>query len=243
MAQKGQDAHMTTRRNFLGSGTADRLRLRRPGARPLLLGAGPGTDRRARAHQPGKRDLARDMPVEGRSPEPAKANTYLEAAGRLPAGIAPRLELPVDGGSEGRLRARYRSLARQCLDTATDRSSPGYLSFGAGKQSVVDAAFLAQALLRAPTQLWKELAPFVRARLAEEFTASRKFRVMYSNKLLFSAIIEAELCQAGAAWNPMRVDYAVCTFGLVFHKGDGAYGGPGYRWDCRTEIHGVDSGG
>lgn len=97
---------------------------------------------------------------------------------------------------------------------------------------MVDAAFLAQALLRSPTQLWGELGGDVKSRLIAEFQSSRTFRVMYGNKLLFCSIVEEALAQGGVQWDPMRVDYAIRSLDEVFYKGDGAYGdGPQFRWD------------
>ena len=104
-----------------------------------------------------KNELKQKMPVK------AKVNdrndyTYLEAFARLLAGMSPWLELGADSSAEGKLRARYIQLARVCLDNATSPSSPDFMNFNKGGQPLVDAAFLAQALIRAPRQLWQPLS-------------------------------------------------------------------------------------
>jgi hypothetical protein len=70
--------------------------------------------------------------------------THLEAFGRLLAGIAPWIET---GDSP------YRDLALQALARAVDPASPDVMNFTRERQPLVDAAFLAQGLLRAPTTL------------------------------------------------------------------------------------------
>ena len=54
---------------------------------------------------------------------------------------------------------------------------------------------------------------------------------MYSNWLLFSAIIEAALLKFTGAGDPMRMDYAIREH-QTWYKGDGTYGdGPDFHWD------------
>jgi len=84
-------------------------------------------------------------------------STYLEGFARLLAGMAPWLELGPDATEEGKLRKKYIDLAILCLHNGTDTASPDYLDFNIQGQSLVDAAFLTHALLRAPTQLWARL--------------------------------------------------------------------------------------
>src|SRR5687767_15748644 len=56
------------------------------------------------------------MPVEQATGAKRQGVTHLEALGRLVAGIAPWLELAVDGSDEGRARARYAELTRRAID-------------------------------------------------------------------------------------------------------------------------------
>ena len=93
------------------------------------------------------------MPVEAshRNEADRKLYTYLEAIGRLLMGIAPWLESGPGDGAEGELRRRYAELARASIRQAVDPGSPDFMNFSHGDQPVVDSAFLAQAVLRAPT--------------------------------------------------------------------------------------------
>jgi hypothetical protein len=174
--------------------------------------------------------LKQAMPVEG---EPdRRAVTHLEAVGRTLAGLAPWLELPADATtSEGRERARLLSLAREGLRRATDPSSPEALNFTDGSQPLVDAAFLAHAMVRAPRALWADLDAPTRTQLAERLAETRLITPGFSNWLLFAAMVEAALCRAGQPWDAMRVDYALRQH-AQWYKGDGVYGdGPEFHWD------------
>jgi hypothetical protein len=134
-------------------------------------------------------------------------------------------------GPEGELRGRYSELARQSLAAAVDPSSPDYMNFNKGQQPVVDGAFLALAVLRAPTQLWGKLDSATKAMLIQALQSSRDIRPAFSNWLLFSAMIEAFLCFASERWDAMRVDYAIRQH-EEWYKGDSVYGdGPQFHWD------------
>ena len=177
--------------------------------------------------------LKERMPVEAApgAADERRSYTHLEAFGRLLAGIAPWLELDATTGEEGRLRERYADLARRALDAATDPRSRDFMNFNQGGQPVVDAAFLSQALLRAPRELWQKSDPRVQANVVAALKATRVIKPNYSNWLLFSASIEAALAAVGEEWDQMRVDYAVRQH-EQWYKGDGVYGdGPEFHWD------------
>ena len=97
------------------------------------------------------------MPVEQAPKADRRSVTHLEALGRLVAGIAPWIELPADESAEGKLRAEYADLARRAIARAVDPSSPDFLNFTKDRQPLVDAAFLAQGVLRAPRALGEGL--------------------------------------------------------------------------------------
>lgn len=158
--------------------------------------------------------------------------TYLEALGRTLTGLAPWLEHPADDPAEEALRRQYAALARQALTVATDPHSPDYLNFEKGFQPIVDAAFLAQALLRAPQQLFFALPQQARARLVACLKATRTRKPFANNWLLFSGVIEAFLATAGEAdWDAMRIDYALRQH-AQWYLGDGVYGdGPAFHFD------------
>lgn len=180
-----------------------------------------------------ERKLRATMPVEASHHNEAdrRKYTYLEALGRLLTGMAPWLESgPVDG-AEGDLRRRYADLARASIRSAVDPASPDYMNFTHGSQPVVDAAFLAQAVLRSPSELWKKLDPAAQSNLVKALRATRVIQPGFNNWLLFSAIIEACLCRLGEDWDKMRVDYAIRQH-EEWYKGDGLYGdGPSLHWD------------
>src|SRR5439155_25522063 len=127
------------------------------------------------------------MPVESRtvSADARRKYSHLEALGRLLAGIAPWLEVPLEEGPERVLQQRLAGLARQAIRSAADRSSPDYLNFSDGSQPLVDCGFLAQGLLRAPNQLWKGLDTTTQRNLAAALKLSRGIAPSYTNWLLF----------------------------------------------------------
>jgi hypothetical protein len=171
------------------------------------------------------------MPVEQAAKADRRAVTHLEALGRLIDGLAPWIELPPDGTPEGKLRAEYATLARTAIARAVDPSSPDVMNFSKGGQPLVDAAFLAQGLLRAPRALRDELDPATRKHLIAALESTRVISPGFNNWLLFSATVEAALAKLGVWWDRMRVDYAVRQH-EQWYKGDGAYGdGPVFHWD------------
>ena len=175
--------------------------------------------------------LVIDMPVESQEGDRSDY-AYLEALGRTLAGIAPWLEHGPRSDEEGEIRARMADLARRAIVVATDPASPDFMNFTQGGQPVVDAAFLANAVLRAPHELYELLDEKTKDHLKSALLATRIIRPVFSNWLLFSAIIEAALARMGVeTWDRMRVDYAVRQH-EQWYMGDGAYGdGPDFHWD------------
>src|SRR5262249_45087585 len=132
---------------------------------------------------------------------------------------------------EGRVRRDYAALARRALSRAVDPSSPDYLNFTRERQPLVDAAFLAQGLLRAKTALRDGLEPQTRRQLIAALESTRTIAPPFNNWLLFSATVETALAALGAPWDRMRVDYALRQHDQ-WYKGDGLYGdGPTFHWD------------
>ena len=171
------------------------------------------------------------MPVEEAQGAGRRPVTHLEAFGRLVAGLAPWLELPSDTSDEGRLRARYQALVHRALAQAVDPSSADVLNFTKDRQPLVDAAFLAQGLLRAPRALREALDAPTRDRLVRALQSTRGIPPGFNNWLLFTATVEAALAALGAGWDRVRVDYALRQH-AQWYKGDGVYGdGPTFHWD------------
>lgn len=180
-----------------------------------------------------KGKLKATMPVEAPRGNAAERSqyTHLEAFGRVLAGIAPWIESDEHAAAEANLRQQYADLARASILSAVGPSSPDYMNFAKGQQPLVDAAFLALAVLRAPTQLWEKLEASAKTKLVVALRSSKIIRPAFSNWLLFSAMVEAFLCFAGEPWDVMRVDYAIRQH-EEWYKGDGIYGdGPQFHWD------------
>jgi hypothetical protein len=176
-------------------------------------------------------ELRKRMPVEAKDIKKASSTTHLEGFGRLLSGLAPWLELGPDETDEGRLRKKYIDLAVACIRNATSPSSPDFMNFYKGRQPLVDAAFFAQGLLRAPNQLWARLDQQTKANVIKALKSSRVITPGSNNWLLFSATIEAALHKFDNSADLMRIDYAVKQH-MQWYKGDGAYGdGPDFHWD------------
>lgn len=174
-----------------------------------------------------------EMPVEAPhgNAEDRRRYTYLEAFGRLLCGIAPWLESGASEGAEGRLRAQYTEWARAGIASGTDPASPDFMNFNQGAQPVVDTAFLALGMVRAPGELWQKLDARTQRQVVAALRSSRVIRPGYNNWLLFSAMVEAALCSMNADWDAVRVDYALRSVDS-WYKGDGVYGdGPPFHCD------------
>src|SRR6185436_439408 len=117
------------------------------------------------------------------------------------------------------------------LAVAVDPSSADAMNFTKDRQPLVDAAFLAHGLLRAPRALRDGLDAATRANLVRALESTRVIVPAFSNWLLFSATVEAGLARLGASWDRVRVDYALRQHDQ-WYKGDGSYGdGPQFHWD------------
>ena len=138
--------------------------------------------------------------------------SYLEAVGRTVCGIAPWLELGEDDTPEGQLRKKYIELTVKGISNAVNPSSPDYLIFGEPSQPLVDAAFLAEGLLRAPKQLWGNLSPAARKQVVTELKRSRVIKPNESNWLLFASIVEAALQEFTGECDTTRLNYGIRKF-------------------------------
>ena len=171
-----------------------------------------------------RRELKKQMPVEEKAGAKRAACTYLEAFGRLLYGLAPWLALENLTGDERKLQQEFRRFAQQSLDAATDPASPDFMNFITGAQPLVDAAFLAQGILRAPKILWDPLAPQVKAQVIAALKSSRKIETpAHNNWVMFAATVEAALLEFGEATLPARLEDCVRKM-LEWYLGDGAYG-------------------
>ncbi len=175
-----------------------------------------------------------EMPVEGE--DDRVKFSYLEAFGRSLSGIAPWLELnakDVDLEDEEKLNLKkYTDLARKSIKNAVNPESEDYMVFADKiRQPLVDTAFLAQAVIRAPQELWQKLGSQTKKNLVEALKTSRQIKPYYCNWLLFSAMIETALSFMGEDYDSVRIDYAMRKH-MDWYLGDGVYGdGPEFHFD------------
>ena len=156
---------------------------------------------------------------------------YMEAFGRLMAGVAPWLALPDDETEEGKQRQQLRAWALKSYANAVDPASPDYLLWEGEGQALVDAAYVAESFLRAYDRLWVPLDAKTKERYVACFTRLRAIDPPYTNWLLFSSTIEAFLAKAGAPYDAYRVNSAIRKV-EEWYTGDGWYAdGPSFAFD------------
>jgi hypothetical protein len=162
---------------------------------------------------------------------------YAEALGRTLAGIAPWLALPPDDTPEGQLRAEYADLARRALIAAADPSNKDYKRFTmsegkeTNRQFLVETAYIAQAMLRAPNVFWEPLTAEQRANVLKLFDTVRPLEPVENNWLLFASIVEAARWKFYGDYDKARFEYGINKH-LEWYLSDGMYSdGPHYRWD------------
>jgi hypothetical protein len=230
---------MKTRREFfksaavIGALSATGLPLRASDSKPTVPAA--GDDRsywvsvmekiaRPVLENLARRELKLKMPVEEQPGAKRKDYTHLEAFGRLLCGLAPWLALENVSGDEGKLQAEFIKLAQTALDAATDTRSPDFLNFFAGGQALVDTAFLAQGILRAPKILWEPLDPRVKAQVIAALRSSHKVPTPdHNNWVMFAATVEAALLEFGEPTLAVRLEDCVRKM-IGWYAGDGAFG-------------------
>jgi len=160
----------------------------------------------------------------------------LEILGRTLAGLAPWIETPSLNNQEECLRKQYAEMSRRAIAVAVNPKSPDYCFLGTtekewNKQWLVDASYLALAIIRAPHELGDNLPSDVKQNLVDAFLKTRNYRPVFNNWLLFSAIIEAALSVLGQDYDLVRIDYAIRQM-EQWYVGDGFYGdGPRFRMD------------
>ena len=165
--------------------------------------------------------LYKDFPSEFNSEK--VSFRCLEAFGRTMCGIAPWLELKGLKGEEAELQKEYRLLVRKAIDKATDPESRDFMNFTEGSQPLVDTAFLAHAIVRAPEELYNKLDERVKKNLINTLKASRVISSFNNNWLLFSAMIETALYIMGEETVEKRITDAIDKFREEWYVGDGNY--------------------
>ncbi|MDR1631706.1 MAG: DUF2264 domain-containing protein [Dysgonamonadaceae bacterium] len=180
-----------------------------------------------------KGELKKNMVVEYSPTWDGRNNdvAYMEAFGRLMAGVAPWFGLPDDDTPEGRQRKQLRECALRSYAHAVDPDSPDYLLWSGSGQVLVDAAYIANSFIRAPEALWKPLDKITKDRYIKAFKGLRKIKPAYNNWLLFRAMIEAFLASIGEEYDGYVLDTSIRKIG-EWYLGDGWYAdGPEYSLD------------
>lgn len=164
--------------------------------------------------------------------EKKRGVAYLEAIGRAVDGIAPWLELnesKITDDEERALQRKYRELTRKAMANAADPDSSDYCVWNKSEtnlmadQPVVDAAFYASAILKAPHQLWELQPEDAKKNILKAFDKVLLMRAHRSNWLMFTAIIETCKYKLTGVADSMRIDCAL-AFHYDWYKGDGIYG-------------------
>jgi hypothetical protein len=155
---------------------------------------------------------------------------YLEAFGRIMCGIAPWLNGEGGNAEETALRKQYRQWALKALANSVNPSAKDYLRWTGG-QPLVDASFLALALVRCPW-LWENSDTSVRSNVIDAFRATRSTTPGYNNWILFSGMIEAFFCKYNVDYDQLRIEYGIRQFAQQWYVGDGNFSdGNEYHWD------------
>jgi hypothetical protein len=171
-----------------------------------------------------RRELKKTMPIEAANPNERGQYTHLEAFGRLLSGIAPWLEAQHLDESESRQQQRFIDLARESLDAATNPTSTDFMNFHDGSQPLVDAAFMAQGILRGRSVLWQGVDARIRSQVIEALKSSRQIATPTNNNwVMFAAMIETALHIMGEETIEERLSGCVRRM-LAWYKGDGLYG-------------------
>jgi hypothetical protein len=124
-----------------------------------------------------------------------------------------------------RTKAAYLEIANAVNPAAKD-----YLTWN-GSQPLVDASFLALALIRAPW-LWEHLSDTTRQQVIHSFKLIRNTTPGYNNWILFSGMIEAFFCKYNLEYDALRIEYGVREFAQHWYVGDGVFSdGMQYHWD------------
>ena len=149
---------------------------------------------------------------------------FMECFGRLMDGISPWLSLPEDDTKEGKIRKKLHELALKSYKNAVDPNSRDMLLWNANdsSQPLVDAAYLAESFLRAPSTTWDKLDELTQKRYIKCFGIIRKIKPYYNNWLLFSGIIECFFIMFGKKPDIDKLYYITNTIN-GWYIGDGWY--------------------
>jgi hypothetical protein len=200
----------------------------------MLRMAGPVLDAAA------KGNLRKSMSIEQKPGAARDSYAGLEAVARLLCGMSSWLDSDISDANERKLRDTYLQKARLAIEGQVNPSSEDFADYykhgGPLSQFLVDAAFLAQAILRAPGALWDGLGNETQKQVIRLLEACRTFTPNCNNWLLFSAEIELlYLRLTGSCNTGMLKRY----FGIFesWYVGDGWYSdGPFFTMDYYNSL-------
>jgi len=139
-------------------------------------------------------ELRRIMTVEQQPGAGREPYACLEAVARLLTGMAPWFAADITDKAEAAERDRLLAMAHQTIAAQVDPASEDFADYthygNPYSQLLVDTAFLAQAILRAPTALWDPLPDQTKANVIHLLAAARNITPYNSNWLLFSTEVE-----------------------------------------------------
>ena len=160
-----------------------------------------------------------------------KKVAYMEAFGRLLAGLAPWLNLPDDDTPESVKRKQLREWTRRAIINAVDPKSPDRLGWENGGQTLVDGAYVVEGLYRGYDSLWVPLPEETKDLYIKEIQNLRRYDPPYTNWLLFVAMEESFLMYVGAPYDAYRIKMGLAKV-EEWYIGDGVYSdGPSFAFD------------
>ncbi len=146
---------------------------------------------------------------------------YLEAFGRTFCGMSRWLNLS-EPTEEDSIRSYYRGKVAKCFSNGFNPQARDYFNFKTGKQPLVDAAFLAQGLLRCPL-VWSQLDESTKQHVLKEFMDLRRVKPYDNNWMLFASTIEAFILDKTGSCDECRLWEGINAFVYGFYVGDGIY--------------------
>lgn len=158
--------------------------------------------------------------------------SLLETFGRTISGLGPWIELTeITDPWEKALQDKYRQLILMGFQQGMDPTSPDYMNFKDWGQPLVDTAYVAYFIVRAPNFSKENLTGEVLANTVTALKDTRKMMPPNMNWNLFSAMVEGALAVLGEDYDLLRVLYAIRLLD-DWYLGDGVYGdGPVFHWD------------
>ena len=94
------------------------------------------------------------------------------------------------------------------------------MEFSYKRQPLVDAAYLAQGMLRAPVQLWEKSSQEVKDNLIAALKLTRSIKPGENNWLLFASMVEAAILEFTGECDVERMVYGIDRFKNDWYKGD-----------------------